>query len=59
MVINLSNQIKLSSIKNETPERKIGIRTLHDSGCAKSIIKTSVFNDLLKKGVIEIKNPPQ
>ena len=51
--------LKISSIKNETPESKIDIRALHDSGCAKSIIKTSVFNDLLKKGVIEIKNPPQ
>ena len=51
--------LRISSIENQSPEERVDIRALHDSGCAKSIIKTSVFHELQKKGVIKIINPPQ
>ena len=51
--------LKISPLNCLSPENRIEIRALHDSGCAKSIIKTSVFNDLQKRGVIKIINPPQ
>ena len=51
--------LKISPLNCLSPENRIEIRALHDSGCAKSIIKTSVFNDLQKRGIIKIINPPQ
>ena len=51
--------LKISSPEDSSPEKRIELRALHDSGCAKSIIKTSVFNTLQKKGLIKIINPIQ
>ena len=50
--------LELSSIDNKDDElRRMPIRALNDCGCAKSIIKTSCFNELLKHGHIELKAP--
>ena len=37
----------------------IRVVALHDSGCAKSVIKTSVFKALQEKGLIEVTKPAQ
>jgi len=51
--------IKLSSTTNQTLENQYEVRALHDSGCAKSVMKTSVFEELQKRGEITIVKPPQ
>jgi hypothetical protein len=50
--------IKLSSPDNIGDESKcIKIKALHDSGCAKMVIKHSVFKRLAQLGHIEILKP--
>ena len=51
--------IHLSSINKQHHQNShLPVTALHDSGCAKSVIKTSIFNDLLKHGHISIIPPP-
>ena len=49
--------LKISSIEHASLENSVEVRALHDSGCAKSILKTTVFNELLKKGRIKLLQP--
>ena len=49
--------LKISSIEHASLENSVEVRALHDSGCAKSSLKTSVFNELLKKGKIKLLQP--
>jgi hypothetical protein len=50
--------IKLSSPANIGDDSKcIKIKALHDSGCAKTVIKHSVFEHLVELGHIEIMKP--
>jgi hypothetical protein len=51
--------IKLSSTTNQKLENRYEVRALHYSGCAKSVMKTSVFDELQKRGEITIIKPPQ
>jgi hypothetical protein len=51
--------IKLSSTTNQKLENQHEVRALHDSGCTKSVLKTSVFEELQKRGEITITKPPQ
>ena len=51
--------LKVSSVDNQSPEHQVAVRALHDSGCSKSILKDSVFKELLKKGAIQVKDPKQ
>ena len=50
-------ELKLSNSHRKHLRGDVEVRALHDSGCAKSIIKTSVFNKLLAHGDIEIEKP--
>ena len=49
--------MEISSTTRQNRRQKV--IALHDSGCAKSVIKTSIFEELLKKGHIEITKPIQ
>jgi len=50
--------LRISSIENRTDKTAgIKIKALHDSGCAKTIIKHSVFEQLLRNGHIDIIAP--
>ena len=49
--------LKLSSLDNCSPDKQIEVRALHDSGCAKSVLKTSVFEQLLELGHITVNQP--
>jgi hypothetical protein len=49
--------LKLSSLDNCSPDKQIEVRALHDSGCAKSVLKTSVFELLLELGHITVNQP--
>ena len=50
--------LSLSSIDNsKNPDQHIDVRALYDTGCAKSVLKTSVFNKLLEHGFISVQAP--
>ena len=49
--------VHLSSIEDTNKDNFVKITALHDSGCAKTVIKQSVFRKLLKKNVISIIQP--
>ena len=50
--------IILTSVENKNDRDKgLALKALHDSGCAKTVVKTSAFQTLLKQGFIELKQP--
>jgi len=49
----------ISGIANSSPDITIRPTALHDSGCAKTVIKESVFHELQKLGLIDIIQPIQ
>jgi hypothetical protein len=51
--------IQLSSLDGAHSEDNLKVLALHDSGCAKSIMKKSVFDKLLKRGNIEVIQPTE
>ena len=52
--------ITLTSRKNaENLDKGLQIKALHDSGCAKTVIKSSVFHQLCEQGFIEMQQPEQ
>ena len=50
--------LKIGSTEDYSPDKQLDVRALHDSGCAKSVIKTSVFKKLQEIGAITVVRPP-
>ena len=52
-------KLDISAHRYSTHTQRLSVLALHDSGCAKSVMKESTFNKLLEKGYIELKQPQQ